>query len=491
MNEFSEKDRLALTVYKDSMNKFVEKKNKEYKKSIEKLREKIKTEKLSFFERRKAEADLKKLKEKIVDLNKFDSRLKDLTMFKIPVSMGKTFTKEDEKKFREIGTRIDEKMLKEIQSVLSSDISKNNAGLAKQIEEINKESQKLLKSLLIEKQHVEITSERELVTSAQIVELTSSRTFETLCNLKKREASISSVFIRPLLDKEKIEEKSKEEKYLEKLMDLYTKSKISSEDFKKLTKGDYYKCLESAKNARKLEDQQKALYYFKSLLQEKKEQNRSLDFKDTLEKLDEMIKKTSKEKKVYSDIVSEIDWKNVEKVIEKAQDKKDIHIVENITKVEQEKQKEEKIEVKKEEDITLVDKAVSTVKEEQEEKKLTDEEKVEKLTKEYLEEREEKGISLNQYYVNYIQAKSKDESLRTMTYSEYLIKINAPKEVIKIQQMKEERDKTIYAKFIQAKAINKDLKFEEFVNQNFKIDKSIDSVDLEDIPSVEMEGKSR
>ena len=57
--------------------------------------------------------------------------------------------------------------------------------------------------------------------------------------------------------------------------------------------------------------------------------------------------------------------------------------------------------------------------------------------------------------------------------------------------MKEERDKTIYAKFIQAKAINKDLKFEEFVNQNFKIDKVIDSVDLEDIPSVEMEGKSR
>ena len=78
-----------------------------------------------------------------------------------------------------------------------------------------------------------------------------------------------------------------------------------------------------------------------------------------------------------------------------------------------------------------------------------------------------------------------------MTYSEYLIKINAPKEVIKIQQMKEERTKTIYAKFRQAKAINKDLKFEEFVNQNFKIDKVIDSVDLEDIPSVEMEGKSR
>lgn len=40
MNEFSEKDRLALTVYKDSMNKFVEKKNKEYKESIEKLRKK-------------------------------------------------------------------------------------------------------------------------------------------------------------------------------------------------------------------------------------------------------------------------------------------------------------------------------------------------------------------------------------------------------------------------------------------------------------------
>ena len=53
MNEFSEKDRLALTVYKDSMNKFVEKKNKEYKESIEKLRKKIKTEKLSFLKEEK------------------------------------------------------------------------------------------------------------------------------------------------------------------------------------------------------------------------------------------------------------------------------------------------------------------------------------------------------------------------------------------------------------------------------------------------------
>ncbi|MGM9879048.1 MAG: hypothetical protein ACI31R_03395 [Bacilli bacterium] len=206
----------------------------------------------------------------------------------------------------------------------------------------------------------------------------------------------------------------------------------------------------------------------------------NIDFSKTLNGLDKIVEEQRKEKIKLINEIGKIDY---EKNKKETNGKEENVIIEDAKneKGEFDKEKTEILNQDSAEDVNhskMVQNEVleNPVVNNQESKVITIEDEVNDMTNDYLTEKDKNpDIRLNLHYPDYMREKVKGYK---GSYLEYMKgKYPSQVQVIKVLELREKRDKTIYEQFMIAKANGYDKKFEDFAKEKFSIDGRDDFVD--------------
>ena len=121
--------------------------------------------------------------------------------------------------------------------------------------------------------------------------------------------------------------------------------------------------------------------------------------------------------------------------------------------------------------------------------KRTPEEQARLLTEEYEFEKEHGNVRVYAFYTEYMIYKQQNPQALA-TYLDFMkVKHPTNTEIIHLLEIKEKRDKTIYAEYLKAKANGEKRTFKEFAEKQFDITKDMDGVD--ELIEENKEGMSR